>query len=47
MRATQSNGFDALALNDACAWLRFAPHLLTHLLAQRGMKPFEDAILPP
>src|SRR5215470_11524697 len=27
--------------------LSVAPHLLTHLLAKCGMKPFEDAILPP
>src|SRR5260370_11267474 len=46
-RATQTDGFDTLAVDDACAWLSFASHLLTHLLAKCGMKPFPETIFIP
>src|SRR5215469_2461298 len=46
-RATQTNGFDTLAVDDACTWLRFTAHLCTRLLTQCGMKPFPQTLLPP
>src|SRR5438067_4942047 len=33
-----------LSINNTCAWLSVAPHLLTHLLAKCGMKPFPERI---
>jgi hypothetical protein len=40
-------GFDTLAFNNACALLSVAPHLLTYVLAQCGMKPFLQTIPSP
>jgi hypothetical protein len=46
-RATQTDGFDTLAVNDACTGLSFTSHLFTHLHAQCCMKSFPEAIFIP